>query len=146
MTNWLCAIMLVSTLALAPAFAQSPAKAVFASAASLKWTGAGAPGVATAVIDGDMAKGHSRFYLRYDAGFVAPLHHHSPDHYVTTITGNLVLIADGKEHRLAPGSYFAFLGKAKHAARCEGAEACVMFIDARGPWDVVLEKTRQAGK
>jgi len=146
MTNWLPPIVLVSTLALAPAFAQSSAKAVFAPAASLKWTGAGVPGVATAVVDGDMAKGRSRFYLKYDAGFVAPVHHHSPDHYVTTITGNLVLIVDDKEHRLAPGSYFAFLGKAKHAARCEGSEACVMFVDARGPWDVVLPKVAKASK
>lgn len=146
MTNWRSAIVLVSTLALAPAFAQSPAKAVFAPAANLKWTGAGVPGVATAAVDGDMAKGRSRFYLKYDAGFVAPVHHHSPDHYATTVTGNLVLIADGKEHRLAPGSYFAFIGKAKHAVRCEGAEACVMFIDARGPWDVVVEKAPQARK
>jgi quercetin dioxygenase-like cupin family protein len=92
-----------------------------------------------------MAKGASRFYLKYAAGFAAPVHHHSPDHYVTTVAGNLVLIADGKEHRLPPGSYFAFTGKAKHAARCEGTEACVMFIDARGPWDVVLAKP-PAGK
>ncbi len=146
MMNWRSAVVLVSAFALGPAFAQSPAKAVFVPAGGLKWTGAGAPGVATAVVDGDMAKGRSRFYLKYDAGFVAPVHHHSPDHYVTTITGNLVLIADGKEHRLAPGSYFAFIGKAKHAARCEGSEACVMFIEARGPWDAVLEKTPQAGK
>jgi hypothetical protein len=27
-----------------------------------------------------------------------------------------------------------------HVARCEGSEPCVMFIDARGPWDVVPEK------
>jgi len=40
---------------------------------------------------------------------------------------------------LAPGSYFALLNKAPHAARVEGKDACVMFIDARGPWDVVME-------
>jgi quercetin dioxygenase-like cupin family protein len=127
-------------------FAQAAAsKAVFTPVADLKWIGAGVPGVETAAVKGDMAKGASHFYLKYPAGFVAPVHHHSPDHYVTTVAGNLVLVVDGKEHRLPPGSYFAFTGKAKHAARCEGAQDCVMFIDARGAWDVVLAKPK-AGK
>jgi quercetin dioxygenase-like cupin family protein len=59
---------------------------------------------------------------------------------VTTISGNLTLLLDGKEQRLTPGSYFAFTGKAPHAARCEANEPCVMFVDARGAWDVVPEK------
>jgi quercetin dioxygenase-like cupin family protein len=93
--------------------------------------------VATAVVNGDMAKGPSHFYLRYSKGFVAPLHYHTADHFVTTVTGNLVLVLDGKEHRMGPGSYFALIDKAKHGARCEGSVDCVMFIDARGAWDVV---------
>ena len=108
--------------------------------ASLKWTDAGVPGVSTAQVQGDMAKGPSHFYLRYAGGFVSPKHHHSPDHYATTVSGTLVLVVSGKEQRLLPGSYFAFTNKAVHAARCEGTQACVMFIDARGPWDVVVEK------
>jgi hypothetical protein len=82
----------------------------------LKWINAGIPGVDTAVVKGDMKKGASHFYLKYAGGFAAPVHHHSPDHFATTVTGNLVLVVDGKEHRLPPGSYFAFTGKAKHAA------------------------------
>jgi quercetin dioxygenase-like cupin family protein len=108
--------------------------------AGLKWIDAGIPGVQTAVVHGDMAKGPSHFYLKYAAGFVSPRHHHSPDHYVTTVSGTLVVVSGGQEHRLTPGSYFAFTDKAPHAARCEGNKDCVMFIDARGPWDVVPEK------
>ena len=87
-----------------------------------------------------MKSGASHFYLKYPAGFVAPPHFHSPDHFATTVSGQLVLIADGQETALPPGSHFAFTGKARHAVRCEGAQACVMFIDARGPWDVVADK------
>lgn len=112
-------------------------KAMVTAAADLKWADAGVPGVSTSAVDGNMGKGASHFYLRYAAGFTAPLHHHSPDHHVTTVTGMLVLVVDGKEHRLGPGSYFSLKGKAPHAARCEGSTDCVMFIDARGPWDVV---------
>lgn len=139
-------LLLAATLALAGAAAplasaKGPGKTVMTPMADLKWSDAGIPGVATAGADGDMKKGASHFFLKYAAGFVAPMHHHSPDHYAVTVSGNLVLItADGKEVRLAPGSFFAFKDKAPHAGRCEGSQDCVMFIDARGRWDVVPAK------
>src|SRR5262245_2370848 len=116
------------------------AGAASTSKADLKWSEAGIPGVSMAPVEGDPAKGPSHFYLKYASGFVAPLHHHSPDHYVTTVSGNLVLIVDGKDRKLPPGSFFSLTGKNPHAARCEGSEDCVMFIDARGAWDVVPEQ------
>jgi mannose-6-phosphate isomerase-like protein (cupin superfamily) len=131
---------LVAVAALAGAvLAQGSGKAVVAAKGDLKWSDAGIPGVTKAPVDGDMAKGASHFFWSYPPGFVTPVHHHSADHYVTTISGSLVLIADGKEHALPPGSFFALTGKAKHAARCESKEPCVMLVDARGPWDVVPE-------
>jgi quercetin dioxygenase-like cupin family protein len=134
------AVVAALTLSVLPAAAQDAGKAALVPLSQLTWTGAGIPGVSTAVVQGDMKAGASHFYLKYAAGFVTPPHHHSPDHYVSTVSGNLVLIADGKEQALPPGSYFAFTGKARHAARCEGTQDCVMFIDARGPWDVVVDK------
>lgn len=121
------------------AFADSSSKSVVTPVTNMVWKPASVPGVSIAPVEGDMAKGPSHFYLKYDAGFVAPMHHHSPDHYVTVVSGTLVLTVDGKENRLTPGSYFALVSKAPHAARVEGKEAAVMFVDARGPWDVVLE-------
>jgi mannose-6-phosphate isomerase-like protein (cupin superfamily) len=133
-----------SLLAASPAASSSgPSGAVIRPSGDLAWSPAGVPGVSTAVVQGDLSNGPSRFYLKYAAGFVAPVHHHSPDHFVTTVSGQLVLVIDGTEHRLAPGSYFALTGKAKHGARCEGGEDCVMFIDALGPWDVVAEPAAQ---
>jgi quercetin dioxygenase-like cupin family protein len=140
-TWFAAAVMLAVAVAVTgAALAQAPGKTVVASQSSLKWSEAGIPGVSTAAVDGDPAKGPSRFYLKYASGLVTPVHHHSADHYVTTVTGNLTLILDGKEQRLAPGSYFALTGKAKHAARCETGADCVMFVQALSPWDVVPEK------
>jgi mannose-6-phosphate isomerase-like protein (cupin superfamily) len=139
-------LFLAATLALAGAatplaWAKGPGKTVVTPVADLKWSDAGIPGVTTAGADGDMKKGASHFFLKYAAGFVAPMHHHSPDHYGVIVSGNLVLIThDGKEVKLAPGSYFSLKDKAPHAARCEGAQDCIMFIDARGRWDVVPSK------
>lgn len=130
------AVVAISMQGLPVRGAAGAGAAVVVPVAGLTWTAAAIPGVSSATVTGDTAGGGSRFYLRYAAGFVAPLHHHSPDHFVTTVTGMLVLIVDGTEHRLAPGSYFALTGKAAHAVRCEGDVDCVMFIDAHGPWDV----------
>ena len=117
--------------------AKGPGKAAVTPATGLKWADAGFPGVSVAPADGDMKKGASHFFLKYAAGFKSPVHHHSPDHYVVTVSGTLVLVVDGKENVLPPGSFFSLRNKASHAARCDGAQDCVMFIDARSPWDVV---------
>lgn len=141
MKQRLVTLLAVAALAIvvSMSFADSPSKSIVTPVASLAWTPAAIPGVSVAPVEGDMAKGPSHFYLKYDAGLVTPLHHHSPDHYVTVVSGTLVLTVDGKENRLGPGSFFALLNQAPHAARVEGKEAAVMFVDARGPWDVVLE-------
>lgn len=131
---WLAAMAVVSlTMA-------GDGKAVVAPKGDLKWVDQGMAGISAATVDGDMKKGASHFFLKYPAGLVTPLHHHSPDHYVTVMSGNLVLVVDGKDHPVPPGSFFALTGKEPHAARCEGKEDCVMLVDARGPWDVVPEK------
>ena len=75
--------------------------------------------------------------LKFVSGFAAPVHHHSSDHYGSVLSGNVVLVVDGKENKLPAGSYFAFTGKQKHATRCEAGSDCVIAIDARGKWDVV---------
>ena len=134
--------VLVATAGLA--LAKGAPKSVVSPSEGIQWADAGVPGVSIAAVQGDMKKGASHFFLRYGTGFVAPPHRHSPDHYVTVVSGTILLTVDGKEHRLTPGSYFELTGKALHAAKVEGEQPCVMFVDARGPWDLVLEKSADA--
>ncbi len=141
---WWSAVIAVTMVVAVQALAKVPSKAVVIPKDGVQWSDAGIPGVSTAAVQGDMKKGPSHFYLKYSSGFVSPLHHHSPDHYVTVVSGTLVLSADGKDTELGPGSYFALTGKMPHAARVVGDEDAVMFIDARGPWDVILEKGSDA--
>ncbi len=117
------------------------ATAVFAPASDLKWADVpDTPGVKMAPAQGDPDKGASHFFIKLPAGFSVPQHHHSPNHYVTVLAGTVVFNVDGKEHSLPAGSYFSFTGQKKHTTRCaEGAE-CVLSIDSRGKWDVVLEE------
>jgi quercetin dioxygenase-like cupin family protein len=106
----------------------------------------GFPGVQMAVVQGDPAKGPHHSMLKFAPGFEAPVHHHTTDHYGSVLSGTLVLVSDGREVRLPPGSYFAFTGKMPHATRCEKGSDCVVAIDARGKWDVVPETKKGAAK
>ena len=105
----------------------------------LKWKSLG-NGIAAAQVSGDMDKGPSRFYLKYPVGLVTPNHHHDADHYATVVSGTITLTVEGKSHRLGPGSYFALTRKAPHVAKVEGKTEAVVFIQADGPWNVVMEK------
>ena len=107
--------------------------------ADLKWKDMG-NGIAAAPVSGDMAKGESRFFLKYPAGLVTPNHHHDADHYVTLVLGAITLTVAGKEYPLGPGDYFALTDKQPHVAKVEGSEEAVFFIQADGPWNVVMEK------
>lgn len=107
--------------------------------ADLKWKDLG-HGIAAAPVSGDMATGASRFFLKYPVGLVTPPHHHDTDHYATLISGTITLTVEGKDHKLGPGAYFALINKAAHTAKVEGSEDAVFFIQADGPWNVVLEK------
>ncbi|HVE48868.1 MAG TPA: cupin domain-containing protein [Casimicrobiaceae bacterium] len=132
----------MSAALIAAAFLPSIAtgKSMVVPKAELKWMDMGIPGVAAAPLSGDMKKGPSRFFLKYPVGFVTPKHHHTADHSVTVVSGSITLTVDGKDHKLGPGSYFELTRKAPHVAKVEGNEEAVFFIQANGPWDVVMAK------
>lgn len=131
---------LLAGLALAPQ-AYAAGGAVFVPASEVKWADVpGSPGVQVGALGSDPGKGASHFFLKLAGGFSAPVHHHSSNHYVTVVSGTLVLAVDGKEHKLPAGSYFAFTGKKPHATRCDAGADCVLAMDVRGKWDVVAPK------
>lgn len=131
--------LLAALVAGAPMLVAAAGASVVTAKADLKWKDMG-NGVSAAPVSGDMDKGASRFFLKYPVGLVTPKHHHDADHYVTVISGTITLTVDGKDHKLGPGAYFALTHKAPHAAKVEGNEAAVFFIQADGPWNVVMEK------
>ena len=137
-------VIMAVAMAFIAAAASVPAigaeKTVVVPKADLKWKNLGTSGVAAAPVSGDMEKGPSRFFLKYPVGFLTPKHHHTADHYATVVSGTITLTVDGKAHKLSPGSYFALTNKTPHTAKVEGNEEAVFFIQADGPWDVVMEK------
>jgi glyoxylate utilization-related uncharacterized protein len=131
-------VSISAALSVAPMLGAGAEPTVVVAQADLQWKDMG-NGVMAAPVSGDMEKGASRFFLKYPAGLVTPNHHHDADHYVTVVSGNVSLTVDGKDHALGPGAYFALTGKAPHTAKVEGGEPAVLFIQADGPWNVVVE-------
>ncbi len=119
--------------------------ATLVPAADVKWSDVeGFPGVKVSTLQGDAAKGANHIMMKLPGGFSAPLHHHSSDHYVTVVTGTLVLTVDGKETKLPPGSYFSFTGKKQHLTKCDAGADCTLSLDNRGKWDIVPEADKKA--
>jgi quercetin dioxygenase-like cupin family protein len=127
--------------------AKKAAGAVLVPAADMKWTDVpGMAGVQTFSVEGDPSKGASHFFIKFVAGFSAPLHHHTVNHFVTVVSGTLLLTVDGKEQKLPAGSFFSFSSKTKHATSCAAGADCVLSVDARGKWDVIMEADKTAKK
>jgi quercetin dioxygenase-like cupin family protein len=114
--------------------------AMLMPAGDIKWTDMPqSPGVKMAILQGDPEKGAHHSLIKLPAGFTAPFHHHTSDHYATVLSGTMVFTVDGKEQRLPSGSYFSFTGKKTHITKCEAGADCVISNDVRGKWDVVPE-------
>ena len=121
--------------------------AVLMPANEMKWTDvAGFPGVQMAVLQGNPAKGAHHALIKLPGGFVAPLHHHTSDHFATVVSGTVVFTVDGKDTRLPPGSYFSYTGKKQHVTKCDAGAECILSVDTRGKWDVLPEKEKAAAK
>jgi quercetin dioxygenase-like cupin family protein len=153
MKNTLTALTVVlaglswSTAPRAQAADKTKKGALLVPAADLKWNDVpDMAGVQLAAVDGDPSKGPSHFFIKFVGGFSAPLHHHTANHSVTVVAGTLVLTVDGNEQKLPPGSFFAFSNKAKHATACVAGADCVLSVDARGKWDVLIEGAKTAKK
>lgn len=134
-------VILILTVLLTGAsmLAADPGSSVVVAKADLTWKDMG-NGVTAAPVSGNMENGSSRFFLKYPVGLVTPNHHHDTDHYATVVSGTITLTVEGKDHKLGPGAYFALTNKASHTAKVEGDEDAVFFIQADGPWNVVMEE------
>ena len=110
-------------------------------AADVKWVDLdprGAPGVKIADIWGDHTKGAFGAFLKFPAGFAAPLHTHSYDYKIVIISGTYIQGPEGKpEFRVGPGSYVMQPGgNYKHTSACDKASECVLFFQSPGKFDL----------
>jgi anti-sigma factor ChrR (cupin superfamily) len=114
---------------------------VFMPGSDTKWTDLdpkGAPGVKIADLWGDHTKGAYGAFLKFPAGFLAPLHTHTHAIKIVVISGTYIQTPEGKpEERMGPGSYvFQPGGSYKHISACDKASECLLFIESGGRFDL----------
>ena len=117
-------------------------------AGDVKWADLdpkGAPGVKIADVWGDHAKGAFGAFIKFPAGFTAPLHTHTNDFKIVVVSGTFIQAPEGKpEFRLGPGSYLMQPGgNYKHTSACDKASDCLFLVQSSGKFDL---KPVEAGK
>lgn len=82
-----------------------------------------APGVYLA----DLARTEhaSMKFWRIEPGATLPAHRHENDQIGFVVSGSMVAIIEGDEHRLRPGDSYAFVGGEYHGAENRGGEPCL---------------------
>jgi len=109
--------------------------------ADMKWTDLDpktGPGVKIADISGDHTKGAFSAFIKFPAGFAAPLHTHTNAVKIIVVSGTFLQQPEGKaEFRLGPGSYlFQPGGDYKHTTSCDKASECLIFAESIGAFDL----------
>ena len=121
---------------------KNPNAPVFMPAADLKWVELDpqkGPGVKIADVWGDHTKGGYGAFVKFPAGFTAPLHYHSHAAKIVVISGTWIQVPEGKsEMRFGPGSYVMQPGKSyRHVTACDKASECLIFSESTGAFDLI---------
>lgn len=121
-----------------PANASTP---VFLPAGDLKWADlspTGAPGVKIADVWGDHTKSGFGAFLKFPAGFLAPLHTHTNAIKLVVLSGTYIQTPDGQAAQRMPAGSYVFQpgGTYKHISACDKASECLLFIQSTGKFDL----------
>jgi quercetin dioxygenase-like cupin family protein len=74
--------------------------------------------------------------VKFDAGLMHPIHHHSQTLKTVIISGTFVFTPDGgTETKLGPGSYLKQQGNKKHISGCAPGAECVFFMTSNDKFD-----------
>ena len=106
--------------------------AVAAAAADLQWGDCPAifpPGCKISVLHGNPAEPGADVLLRVPSGYTIPAHSHTSAERMVLVAGQLdVTYAGHPTVSLKRGDYAYGPAMLAHTARCNGAEACTLFI------------------
>ena len=104
---------------------------------AIKWEAGPIKGTHVAKLWGDWTKGGPFGNLiKFDAGLMHPLHHHTQGLRIVIVSGTLVYHPEGgNETKLGPGSYL--YENQKHVSGCTKDADCVFFMTANDKFDLI---------
>jgi quercetin dioxygenase-like cupin family protein len=111
------------------------------TAADLQWGDCPAifpPGCRISVLHGNPAEPGADVFLRVPSGYTIPAHSHTSAERMVLVSGQLdVTYAGHPTVSLQRGDYAYGPAQLPHTARCNGAEACTLFIAFNGAVDAL---------
>jgi anti-sigma factor ChrR (cupin superfamily) len=135
-------ILAFAVLAILSSAALAQTAPTMMPAGDMKWMDldpTGAPGVKVSDVWGDHTKGAFGAFIKFPAGFAAPLHTHTNAYKIVVVSGTFLQAPEGKsEVRLGPGSYLMQPGGGyKHTSACDMASECLFFVQSDGKFDLI---------
>ena len=115
------------------AAAKSAAGAKYWNASQAKWTDSkDMPGLHSAVISGDPAKGASVIYLKFDPGTKVGWHWHTGPEIIYGDAGDLAvgMMKSSETSHVTGGSYARMPGHMIHKAECVSKDPCAAYIES----------------
>ena len=133
------AVLAVATLLSANAPAKDkPMEDMVWPAESVKWEPGPLPGTKVAKLWGDWMKGPYGVMVKFDAGQINALQHHTRALKIVIISGTFTLQTDGApETKLGPGSYLMQAAGKKHVSGCAAGAECTFFMTSDGKFDLI---------
>ena len=116
-------------------------------AEAIKWNAGPIPGTRIAPLWGAMNKdGPFGVMVKFDAGLMHPLHHHTRTLKLVIVSGTMVHTGEsGTETRLGPGSYLLQAGGKKHISGCAAGAECTFFMTSDGKFDMIDDSKAASG-
>jgi quercetin dioxygenase-like cupin family protein len=97
--------------------------------------------LASALENGDPAKGASTFILKAPPNCLVPWHYHTAEEQLIVIEGTVRTEMDGMAASVLGRGGFAMMpGKAKHQFSCQSKNPCVMFVTFDRKYDIFWVK------
>lgn len=114
---------------------------VFMAPGDVKWMDdPEGSGIRMALLWGDPKKAAYGGFLKFPAGWQAPLHHHTYENKGVVLAGTLVVTPEGGTPKeMGPNSYLVVPGGLKHTTACKAGADCVIFGQQPGADDIVFE-------
>jgi len=149
MKNKAFAVLAVSTLLCTSALAKDMAKEdIVWPADAVKWEAGPVAGTKVAKLWGDWMKGGPYGVLvKFDAGQINALHHHTHALKIVIMSGTFTHKTDGgMETKLGPGSYLMQAAGKKHVSGCAAGAECTFFMTSDGKFDMLDDSKAPADK
>jgi quercetin dioxygenase-like cupin family protein len=101
--------------------------------------------LASAVENGDPAKGPSTIILKAPPNCQVPWHYHTAEEQLIVTQGDVRTEMEGMPWRvLRPGGFAAMPGKAKHQFSCQSKTTCVLLVTFDRAYDIFWVKDNEA--